>query len=124
MRVFLFILFAVYSPHSHGITLYSCDQENIVNGSCTEGEKTSWCPQDRWCVKTWENYEGISWNCSHEGPVDDYEGCTSETKDPSTEDTECYCSSDLCNSSGVEFISFSLFVFVLVLDLYAVLYTQ
>ena len=56
--VSVFLVLVLYFPPSHGITCYSCDQQNIVNGTCAEGEKTKWCNQDSWCVKTWRNDVG------------------------------------------------------------------
>merc|ERR1712215_232807 len=89
----------IYLPNSHGITCYSCDNTNVSNGTCTLGERTLWCEHDTWCVKTWRNDVAVAWNCSTTGPDDDYEGCTTEIREANTVDTECFCSSNLCNYS-------------------------
>eukprot|EP00090_Calanus_glacialis_P045088 TRINITY_DN8170_c0_g1_i1.p1 TRINITY_DN8170_c0_g1~~TRINITY_DN8170_c0_g1_i1.p1 ORF type:complete len:125 (+),score=10.94 TRINITY_DN8170_c0_g1_i1:33-407(+) len=105
MRVlsfFVFFIFVGFLPSSDGLTCYSCDKNNVVNGSCTLGEgRTEWCKKKSWCVKTWRNDMGVSWSCEDKGPEDGYEGCTTETREKDTKDTVCYCSSDLCNSGWV-----------------------
>merc|ERR1711936_18266 len=97
--ILLIPVLIIYLPNSQGITCYSCDNTNVSNGTCALGERTLWCEHDSWCAKTWGNNVAVAWNCSTTGPVDDYEACTTEIRDPNTLDTQCFCSSNLCNYS-------------------------
>merc|ERR1712106_252181 len=90
-----------FLPSLSGITCYSCQQKNVVNGSCTLSDQTEWCNTDKWCVKTWRNEKSVSWGCEKEGPTDEYEGCTTEMRESNVEDTVCYCNTDMCNQSWV-----------------------
>merc|ERR1712098_433710 len=104
-------------PGVSAITCYSCTQDKVVNSSCTEHDKAEYCKDMSWCVKTWRDTAGISWGCINKGPSDEYEGCTSETRDAGIEETTCYCNTDLCNSSTVPTLTFYIVLLCLLFSL-------
>ena len=60
LLMFVFILLLGNKVHA-AISCYSCDQMNVLNGTCNLGERIQQCNIEYgWCIKKWNNTHGVS----------------------------------------------------------------